>query len=71
MPCSAKFKRFLPSKLNGLVTIATVKAPWLFAISAITGEAPVPEPPPIPAAMNTILASLNILVNASRSSSAD
>ena len=34
---------FLPSNLNGLVTIATVKAPCSWAISAIIGAAPVPD----------------------------
>ena len=46
----------LPSKLNGLVTIATVKAPSPWAISAITGAAPVPVPPPIPHVTNTMSA---------------
>mmetsp|Transcript_4367 Transcript_4367/g.5737 ORF Transcript_4367/g.5737 Transcript_4367/m.5737 type:complete len:291 (-) Transcript_4367:488-1360(-) len=38
----------LPSNANGLVTIATVNAPLSFAISATTGAAPDPVPPPIP-----------------------
>ena len=46
----------MPSKLKGLVTIATVKIPNFFAICAITGVAPVPVPPPIPAAINSISA---------------
>ncbi len=51
---------FLPSKENGRVTIATVKAPSSRAIRATTGAAPVPVPPPIPAAMNTMLAPLTM-----------
>mmetsp|Transcript_24156 Transcript_24156/g.66933 ORF Transcript_24156/g.66933 Transcript_24156/m.66933 type:complete len:310 (+) Transcript_24156:357-1286(+) len=41
----------LPSKANGLVTIATVNAPLSFAISATTGAAPDPVPPPMPEVM--------------------
>ena len=52
--------RFLPSKVNGLVTIAITNAPASLAILAITGAAPVPVPPPIPAATKTMLASLTI-----------
>ena len=51
---------FLPSKVNGRVTIAITKAPASRAIRATTGAAPVPVPPPIPAATKTILASLTI-----------
>ena len=54
---------FLPSKVNGLVTIATTKISlpsMLLAILAITGAAPVPVPPPIPAAIKTMLASLTM-----------
>ena len=46
----------LPSNLNGLVTIPTVKAPSSWAISAIIGAAPVPVPPPRPQATNTMSA---------------
>mmetsp|Transcript_21995 Transcript_21995/g.50159 ORF Transcript_21995/g.50159 Transcript_21995/m.50159 type:complete len:305 (-) Transcript_21995:118-1032(-) len=44
----AWFILLLPSKLNGLVTMATVRAPDSLAISATTGAAPDPVPPPIP-----------------------
>jgi len=57
MPCSARSRRFAPSKLNGLVTTATVSAPTSFAISAMIGAAPVPVPPPMPAVTNTMSAS--------------
>ena len=38
--------RLPPSKLNGLVTTPTVRMPISRAISATTGAAPVPVPPP-------------------------
>ena len=44
-----------PSKLKGTVTIPTVRIPISLATFAITGAAPVPVPPPIPAVMKTIL----------------
>ena len=43
-----------PSHLKGMVTMPTVRMPIFFASRAITGAAPVPVPPPIPAVMNTI-----------------
>src|SRR5690625_6964778 len=49
IPECAWFDRLLPSKEKGLVTTPTVRAPKSFAICAITGAAPVPVPPPIPA----------------------
>ena len=55
---------------NGFVTTATVSAPKLFAISAITGAAPVPVPPPIPAVINTMSASVSISLILSESSRA-
>src|SRR5712692_4916735 len=55
-PCSACFRRLLPSKTNGLVTTATVRQPSPLAMSAIIGAAPVPVPPPIPAVTNTMSA---------------
>ena len=70
MPSIAKFPRLLPSKPNGRVTTATVKAPSPFAIRAITGAAPVPEPPPIPAVIKTISAPVRASVNVSSLSSA-
>src|SRR5688572_3863730 len=54
MPCSAVFMRLEPSKVKGLVTTATVRMPIEREISAITGAAPVPVPPPMPAVMNTM-----------------
>mmetsp|Transcript_15772 Transcript_15772/g.22528 ORF Transcript_15772/g.22528 Transcript_15772/m.22528 type:complete len:279 (-) Transcript_15772:297-1133(-) len=49
MASSACFIRFLPSKLKGFVTTPTVRHPHSFlAISATTGAAPLPVPPPIP-----------------------
>ena len=60
----------LPSKPNGRVTTPTVKAPRPFAIRAITGAAPVPEPPPIPAVMKTMSAPLIASVITSSLSSA-
>ena len=44
--------RFLPSKAKGSVTTATVRIFMSRAIFAITGAAPVPVPPPMPAVMN-------------------
>ena len=71
IPCSAKAMRFFPSKPKGLVTTATVKIPNSLAISATTGAAPVPVPPPIPAAINTMSAPSIALRITSRSSSAE
>ena len=56
MPSIACRARFLPSKPNGLVTTPTVSAPQSRAIWAITGAAPVPVPPPMPAVTNTMSA---------------
>ena len=56
MPSSAERLRLRPSKVNGLVTTPTVSAPSSRAMLAMTGEAPVPVPPPMPAAMNTMSA---------------
>jgi|UPI00043FE859 hypothetical protein len=51
-PCSANLERLLPSKRKGLVTTATVRMPASSAACAITGAAPVPVPPPMPAVTN-------------------
>ncbi len=59
-PVSACSERLLPSRLNGLVTTPTVSAPVSLATSAITGAAPVPVPPPSPAAIKTISAPSSI-----------
>ena len=56
IPSTAKLPRLLPSKPNGRVTTATVRAPTDLAMRAITGAAPVPEPPPIPAVIKTMSA---------------
>ncbi len=53
-PSSACCIRFLPSKPNGFVTTATVRAPNSLQIPAITGAAPVPVPPPKPAVIKTM-----------------
>ena len=59
-----------PSKLNGLVTTPIVSAPCSLAISATTGAAPEPVPPPRPAVMNTMSESASASAILSRSSSA-
>ncbi len=56
IPASACTERRRPSKANGRVTTPMVSAPSDFATSAITGAAPVPVPPPLPAVMNTMSA---------------
>ena len=56
IPASACNARRRPSKLNGRVTMPTVSAPAAREISAMTGAAPVPVPPPSPAVMNTMSA---------------
>ena len=53
-PWSAWVRRFVPSNLNGIVTIPTVSAPRSRAILATTGAAPEPVPPPSPAATKTM-----------------
>ena len=68
MPACATFIRFPPSSLNGRVTTATVRMFMLFAMSAITGAAPVPVPPPIPAVMKSMSAPSIISAMRSRSS---
>ena len=55
-PDSALCMRRPPSKSNGLVTTPTVRMPISLATRAITGAAPVPVPPPIPAVMNNMCA---------------
>ena len=50
---SATLRLPAPSKVNGLVTTPTVRAPASRAFAAITGAAPDPVPPPSPAAMKT------------------
>ncbi len=54
IPFSAVSMRYLPSKWKGLVTTPTVRMSLSLASFAITGAAPVPVPPPIPAAMKTM-----------------
>ncbi len=60
----------LPSKANGLETTATVRMPISRAISATTGAAPVPVPPPMPAVMKHMCAPARPSRIASRCSSA-
>ncbi|VWM24072.1 Uncharacterised protein [Collinsella intestinalis] len=71
IPSSAEFLRLRPSKVNGLVTTATVSAPTSFiAMSATMGAAPVPVPPPSPQVMNTMSAPASASAISSRLSSA-
>ena len=70
MPSWATSLRRSPSKPNGRVTTAMVSAPQRFAASATTGAAPVPVPPPMPAAMKTMSTPLKWLTSSSRLSSA-
>ena len=58
IPASACTERRRPSKVNGRVTTPMVSAPSALAISATTGAAPVPVPPPLPAVMKTMSAPL-------------
>src|SRR3954471_7706808 len=69
IPTAATFCR-LPSKAKGLVTTATVRMPISRAISATTGAAPVPVPPPMPAVMKSMSAPEISSLMRSRSSSA-
>ena len=62
--------RLEPSKVNGLVTTATVRMPSERATSAMTGAAPVPVPPPMPAVMNTMCAPATASSRRSRSATA-
>jgi len=55
-PFFAISARRVPSALNGKVTTAIINAPAVLAAFAITGVAPVPVPPPRPAARNTMSA---------------
>jgi hypothetical protein len=70
MPWSATWCRRRSSKLNGRVTTATVRMPSSFATCAITGAAPVPVPPPMPAVMNSMSAPSRCSARRSLSSSA-
>ena len=54
IPSIAERIRRTPSKSNGLVTTPTVKMPSSRAARAITGAAPVPVPPPMPAVTNAM-----------------
>ena len=45
-----------PSQSKGLVTTPTVRMPISLATRAITGAAPVPVPPPMPAVMKSMCA---------------
>ena len=51
IPASARRMRLVPSNWKGLVTTPTVSTPSSRAARAMTGAAPVPVPPPMPAVM--------------------
>src|SRR5215204_4249935 len=71
MPSRACCMRRPPSNSNGFVTTPTVSAPISsLAISAITGAAPVPVPPPSPAVTNTMSAPFSDSLISSRLSAA-
>ena len=70
MPDSAERIRRDPSKRNGFVTTPTVKIFISRATWAITGAAPVPVPPPIPAAMKHMWQPANAAFTCSMVSSA-
>ena len=70
MPFSACMARRRPSKVNGRVTTPMVRAPRPLAISATTGAAPVPVPPPFPAVMKTMSAPCKASSMSARCSSA-
>src|SRR5215472_671708 len=70
IPRSACANRRRPSKANGLVTTATVRAPISLASEAMMGAAPVPVPPPRPAVTNTMSAPSRASMILSASSSA-
>ena len=53
-PSSAYCFLYPPSVQKGTVTTATVRISFSLATRAITGAAPVPVPPPIPAVMKSI-----------------
>mmetsp|Transcript_3526 Transcript_3526/g.13917 ORF Transcript_3526/g.13917 Transcript_3526/m.13917 type:complete len:264 (-) Transcript_3526:347-1138(-) len=67
----SKFRRRVgPSKRNGLVTTAIVRAPASMASSATTGAAPEPVPPPSPAVTKTMSAPSTSSLMSFRDSSA-
>jgi len=70
MPFSALTMRFFPSLLKGLLTIPIVRIPISLACAAIIGAAPVPVPPPIPAAIKRRSVSFKKFFISSRDSSA-
>ena len=61
-PCSA-LCILAPSNLNGNVIVDITIAPISFAMPAMTGEAPVPVPPPMPAVRNIKSMSFSRLFN--------
>ena len=60
MPSLADRMRRVPSKSKGLVTTPTVSTPNSRAARAITGAAPVPVPPPMPAVTKAICEPCNM-----------
>ena len=70
-PSRALLIFFSPSHKKGMVTMPTVRMPMSLLAFAMTGAAPVPVPPPIPAVMNVILVpSSSMALMSSRVSSA-
>src|SRR5437763_1216865 len=70
-PASAERARRAPSNASGLVQTPTVRMPLSRAALAITGAAPVPVPPPMPAAMKHMCApSSEAIISSSVSSAA-
>mmetsp|Transcript_70132 Transcript_70132/g.222356 ORF Transcript_70132/g.222356 Transcript_70132/m.222356 type:complete len:205 (+) Transcript_70132:209-823(+) len=59
MASMACAERRRPSKEKGVVTMPTVRIPICLAIDAITGAAPLPVPPPIPAVTKTMSAPIS------------
>ena len=70
IPFSAINWRSLPSYLNGVVTMPMHNTPESINALPITGNAPVPVPPPIPAVTKHKCESFNLSTTNSRSSSA-
>jgi hypothetical protein len=67
--CAWRWRR-PPSHSKGSTSMPSTSAPHSFAMRAITGEAPVPVPPPIPAAMNNTSVPSQSARNLAASSSA-
>ncbi|POF61599.1 hypothetical protein KMAL_27910 [Novacetimonas maltaceti] len=70
IPASADLARRPPSKVKGFVTTPTVRMPRSRAMRAMTGAAPVPVPPPMPAVMKIMCAPSRWRDSSSHASSA-